>query len=232
LSFHVSANHNPVNLAYCLTHTTFSQDSKWWSADYTPTSSAEEDTESDTQEEEEEGELDSLGRLFLNLLNSEAPNPGPSADNPAHLIPGPSDPASDVLPGPQPAAPTPLKRTRAAIAKVPLSRFSTCMMNSSQTQAQTQEKEAEKEAEANKKPRTRSSSAHVSLSSGIPQRPLSSWAKSIQKTPSKKYPLAGKIRVPKRSRLSDSSSDAVSTPEDFHINTGLEMLHYLFFFNT
>ena len=116
--------------------------------------------------------------------------------------------------------------------KHPLSRFSTYMMNSSHTQAQTQEKEAEKEAEANKRHRTRSSSAHVSLSSGIPQRSLSSWAKSIQKTPSKKYPLAGKIRTPKRSRLSDSSSDAVSTPEDFHINTGLEMLCYLFIFNT
>ena len=209
----------------------FCQDPKWWSADYTPTSSAEEDTESDDQEEEEEeGEPDSIGRLFLELINNEVPKKDTSTDNPALLIPGPNDPAPDVLPGPQTAAPTPQKRTRAAIAKVPFSRFSTCMMYSSQTQTLTQEKELEKEAEANKKPRTRSSASHVTLSTGIPPCSLSSWAKSIQKTPSKKYPLAGKIRVPKRSRVSDSSSDAASTPEDFLINTGLGLLSFLFIF--
>ena len=135
--------------------TAFSQDSKWWSVDFTPTSSPDgEDTESEDdeeEEEEEEGELDSLGWLFIQLINNEVPNKDTSTDNPANLIPGPTDPASDVPPGPQTAEPPTQKMTRATSAKVPYSRFSIFMMNSSQTQAPTQEKEAEKEAEANKR---------------------------------------------------------------------------------
>ena len=88
--------------------TAFSQDSKWWSVDFTPTSSPDgEDTESEDDEQEEEGELDSVGRLFLQLINNEVPNKDTSTDNPANFIPGPTDPASTQ------------KRTRATIAKVP-----------------------------------------------------------------------------------------------------------------
>ena len=102
--------------------------------DFTPTSSPDgEDTESEDDEEEEQGELDSVGRLFLQLINNEVPNKDTSTDNPANLIPGTTDPASDVLPGPQTAAPPTQKRTRATIAKVPHSLFSIFMMNSSQT---------------------------------------------------------------------------------------------------
>ena len=116
-----------------LTLTAFSQDSKWWSVDFTPTSSPDgEDTES-SEEQEEEGEPDSLGRLFLQLINNEVPNKDTSTDNPTTLILGTTDPASDVLPGPQTAEPPTQKRTRATIAKVPYSHFSTFMMNSSQT---------------------------------------------------------------------------------------------------
>ena len=110
--------------------TAFSQDSKWWSVDFTPTSSPDgEDTESEDDDEEEEGELDSVGRL--QLINNEVPNKDTSTDNPANLIPGPTDPASDVAPGPQTTAPPTQKRTRATIAKVPHSLFSIFMMNSS-----------------------------------------------------------------------------------------------------
>ena len=115
-----------------LTLTAFSQDSKWWSVDFTPTSSPNgEDTESEDDEEEEEGELDSVGRLFLQLINNEVPNKDTSTDNPANFIPGPTDPASDVAPGPQVTAAPTQKRTRATIAKVPHSLFSIFMMNSS-----------------------------------------------------------------------------------------------------
>ena len=111
--------------------TAFSQDSKWWSVDFTPTSSPDgEDTESE-DDEEEEGELDSVGRLFLQLINNEVPNKDTSTDNPTNFILGPTDPASDVAPGPQTAARPTQKRTRATIAKVPHSLFSIFMMNSS-----------------------------------------------------------------------------------------------------
>ena len=115
--------------------TAFSQDSKWWSVDFTPTSSPDgEDIESeDDEEEEEEGELDSVGRLFLQLINNEVPNKDTSTDNPANFIPGPTDPVSEIAPGPQATAAPTQKRTRATIAKVPYSHFSVYMMNSSQT---------------------------------------------------------------------------------------------------
>ena len=110
--------------------TAFSQDSKWWSVDFTPTSSPDrEDTESE-DDEEEEGELDSVGRLFLQLINNEVPNKDTSTDNPANFIPGPTDPASDVAPGPQVTAAPTQKRTRATLAKVPHFPFSFFMMNS------------------------------------------------------------------------------------------------------
>ena len=117
--------------------TGFSQDSKWWSVDFTPTSSPDgADTESEDdeeEEEEEEGELDSVGRLFLQLINNEVPNKDTSTDNPANFIPGPTDLASDVAPGPQTTAAPTQKRTRATIAKVLHSLFSICITNSSQT---------------------------------------------------------------------------------------------------
>ena len=97
--------------------------------DFTPTSSPDgENTESD-DDEEEEGELDSVGRLFLQLINNEVPNKDSSTDNPANLIPGPTDPVSDILLGPQTAGPPTQKRTRATITKVPYSCFSIYMMN-------------------------------------------------------------------------------------------------------
>ena len=67
------------------------------------------------------------------LDRHEVPNKDTSTDNPTNLIPGTTDPASDILPGPQTAEPPTQKRTRATIAKVPYSRFSVYMMNSSQT---------------------------------------------------------------------------------------------------
>ena len=100
--------------------------------DFTPTSSPDgEDTES--EDDEEEGELDSVGRLFLQLINNEVPTKDTSTDNPANFIPGLTDPASDIAPGPQATAAPTQKRTRATIAKVPHSLFSIFMMNSSQT---------------------------------------------------------------------------------------------------
>ena len=111
----------------------FSQDSKWWSEDFSPTPSPDGEDKKSEDDEEEEGELDSIGRLFLLLINNEVPNKDTSTDNPANLIPGPTDPASDVAPGPQVTAAPTQKRTRATIAKVPHSLFSIFMMNSSQT---------------------------------------------------------------------------------------------------
>ena len=120
----------------------------------------DEDTDA-SDEEEEEGELDSAGRLFLDLINSEATTKDQSTDNPAFIVPGPSDPAVDETPGPQTAEPPSLKRTRATVAKVPYSRLSNYAMKTSQSQAHSQAKELEKETEAKKKPRTRIGRAHV-----------------------------------------------------------------------
>ena len=131
-----------------------------------------------------------------------------------------NDPAVDELPGPQTAGPPPLKRTRAAIAKVPYSHLLNYTMNTSQSQAHIHAKELEKEAEARKKPQTRSAANPGSLNTDIPPCSLTSWAKSIQKIPCVKHPLAGKTWAAKSYSLSASSSDSVSTPEHFQINTG------------
>ena len=120
-------------------HLSSFHDAEWWKADYAPESPpVDEDTDaSDEEEEEEEGELDSAGRLFLDLINSEATAKDPSTDNPAFIVPGPSDPAADEMPGPQTAEPPTLKRTRATVAKVSYSRLSDYAMNTSQSQAHT-----------------------------------------------------------------------------------------------
>ena len=71
------------------------QDPEWWKADYAPMSSPDdEDTDASDEEEEEEGEQDSTGWLFLDLINSEVTTKDPSTDNPAFIVPGPTDPAS------------------------------------------------------------------------------------------------------------------------------------------
>ena len=58
----------------CLDVSSFylTQDEAWWKVDFTPTlSPADDEAEAS---EEEEGELDSVGRLFLNLTENEAPS--------------------------------------------------------------------------------------------------------------------------------------------------------------
>jgi len=131
-------------------------------------------------------------------------------------------PASDVDEIPDPSATTAVsqKRTRAAVQKVPYSRLSTYLMNTSQFQTPQQEKDAAKEAEANKRRRTRSSASQDSLNTGIPPCSLSRWTKSLQKTPSPSYPLAGQIRVSKSQSLSVSSDDSVNLPDDCRVNVG------------
>ena len=161
--------------------------------DYTPVSSPDSDDVEVIKDDEDEGELDSAGWLFLDLINNEATRTGSSTDNPTLLIPDPADPAPSDIPGPQPAEPPTAKRTRATVIKVPYSRFSNYMMNNSQTKDQPQEKEAE----ANKKRRTQSSTSQESLSAGIPRFAPSRRVKQLQKTPSTSHPLAGKIRAAK-----------------------------------
>ena len=73
--------------------------------DYKPASSS--DSEETEIAEETEGKLDSIGRLFLDLLNENTPKV-PSTDNPSNIIPDPaSDPAPADAPAPQTQRPLP-----------------------------------------------------------------------------------------------------------------------------
>ena len=94
------------------------QDPEWWHANYTPSPATpdSEETESD-KEEDDEGELDSTGRLFVALITNETPPEDSTTDNPGFPLPGLNDQLED-LPAQPPSNPKTLKRTRAVVAKV------------------------------------------------------------------------------------------------------------------
>ena len=71
------------------------------------------------EEEDDEGELDSTGRLFVALITNETPLEDSTTDNPGFPLPGLDDQLED-LPAQPPSDPKILKRTRAVVAKVTL----------------------------------------------------------------------------------------------------------------
>ena len=85
---------------------------------YPPATPDSEEIESD-EEEDDEGELDSIGRLFVALITNETPPEDSTTDNPGFSLPGLDDQPED-LPAQPPSDPKILKRTRAAVAKVTL----------------------------------------------------------------------------------------------------------------
>ena len=185
--------------------------------DYSPVPSTDsEETESAEETEGPEGELDSLGRLFLDLIHNETTPKDNTTVNPANVTPGPSNPAPTDAPAQQTEETPTKKRTRATVAKVPYSRLPDIMMNRSQPEECTQEKDAE----VAKKRRTRSSTSHESLNTGIPPTGLPRLVEKPRKDPTPSHPLADQLHVAKSNSLSVSSSGSVSTPEDFQINTG------------
>ena len=195
------------------------QDPKWWSVDFNPVSS-DDSEETDIAEEvepegEPEGELDSIGRLFLDLIQNNTIPKDPSTDDPANITSGTSNPAPTDAPAQQTKETPTKKRTRLAAIKVPYSRLNEFTMNRSQPEECTQEKDAE----AAKKRRTRSSTSQYALNEGIPPTGLPRRVKKVFKAPTPAHPLAGQLRVSKSNSLSVSSSGSVSTPEDFQINT-------------
>ena len=95
------------------------QDPEWWHVNYTtPATPDSEEIESD-EEEDDEGELDSTGRLFIALITNETPPENSITDNPGFPLPGLDDQLED-LPAQPPSDPKILKRTQAAVAKVTL----------------------------------------------------------------------------------------------------------------
>ena len=222
----------------CLNASSFylTQDEAWWKVDFTPTPSRADDEAEASEVEEEEGELDSVGRLFLNLTENEA-HSGFTNNLPLSPYSDLVEPANENLPAPDvievPAPSTTTapshKRTRAAVQKVPNSRISHYMMNTSQPQALRQEKDAAKDAESSKRRKTRSNASEDSLNTGIPSCSVSRWTKSIQKTPSISHPKAGNYRISESQSLSASSGDSVNLPDDFPINVGY--VHFSFDFS-
>lgn len=102
------------------------------------------------------------------------------------------------------------KRTRSAIAKVPLSRFFNLPWNLAKETKKTQD------LEGSKRRRLRSSGPlddpeQVTTSIGAPAKP--------QRTPTASHPLAGQIRRPRDSSTSSESSDA-SKISDVPTNKG------------
>ena len=163
----------------------------------------------------------------------------PSTDNSPISLSGQDDPDAVEMPGQQAAQPSPAqppssKRTRAAIAKVPHSRFYNYVMNKSQPEEQPQEQEEE----ANKKRQTRSTSTCDSLSGGIPYNTSLRKAVSTIGASKSSSSFAGKIRVSKSQSLSASSDESVAhLPDDIQINIGYDFsfscanTSYYFFLN-
>ena len=146
----------------------------------------------------------------------------PSTNNSPISLSGQDDPDTVEMPGQKAAQPPPAqapssKRTRAAIAKVPHSRFYNYVMNKSQPEEQPQEQEEE----ANKKRKTRSTSTCDSLSGGIPYNTSLRKAVSTIGASKSSSSFAGKIRVSKSQSLSASSDESVAhLPDDIQINIG------------
>ena len=87
---------------------------EWWKTDFEPPTTPEEVVEIDEDEDDEVGELDSLGRLHNELADADSFQENIGDSNPCDTEPAPS--ASDK-------EPLGKRKTRLAMAKGPYSRF-------------------------------------------------------------------------------------------------------------